>query len=113
MDSDADEGEGFEWDAAKSNATLVRRGFDFEFAARVFAGDHVEREDLRQDYAERRYTVTGEVDARVITVVWTPRGRRRRIISAWPASNRERRVYREYRQTIERGDANGEGTHRR
>jgi uncharacterized protein len=103
----AEESDGFEWDAAKSDATLARRGFDFEFAARVFAGDHVEREDLRQDYGERRYTVTGEVDARVITVVWTPRGRRRRIVSAWPASNRERRMYREYHKTIEQGDANG------
>ena len=107
MNGDADELEGFEWDAAKSEATLAQRGFDFEFAARVFAGNHIEREDLRRNYGERRYAVTGEVDDRVITVVWTPRGRRRRIVSAWLASNRERREYHEHRQTIERGDANG------
>lgn len=46
---------------------------------------------MRRDYGEPRYLVTGEVDGPTITVVWTPRGNRRRIISGWPASNRERR----------------------
>ena len=91
--------EGFEWDAAKSAATFTGRGLDFAAAARVFESDHVEREDLRGEYGERRYVVTGEVEGIVITVVWTPRGRRRRIVSAWPASNRERR---DYREAIER-----------
>lgn len=70
----------------------------------MFDGDYFEREDMRRDYGERRYVVTGEVDGVVVTVVWTPRGRRRRIISAWPASNRERREYREHRAPVERGD---------
>jgi uncharacterized DUF497 family protein len=113
VNADEDESGGFKWDAAKSEATLAQRGFDFAFAARLFARDHIVREDLRNPYGERRYTATGEVEDRVITVVWTPRGGRRRIVSAWPASNRERREYREYRQAIERGDANGEGSHRR
>ena len=38
--------------------------------------------DLRQDYGERRYLVNGSVEGILITVVWTPRGSRRRIISA-------------------------------
>lgn len=98
---------GFEWDSAKSQATYDERGVDFEAAGRVFEGDYVEREDLRQDYGERRYVVTGAVEGVVITIVWTPRGRRRRIISAWPASDRERRVYRESCAAVERADANG------
>ena len=107
MNGDEGELEGFEWDTLKSDATLVQRGLDFEFAARVFATEYIEREDLRRGYGERRYIVTGEVDQRVITVVWTPRSRRRRIVSAWLASNRERREYREYRQTIEPADSSG------
>lgn len=83
-----DDYEGFEWDAAKSDATFAERGLDFAAAAHVFEGDHIEREDLRQDYGERRHVVTGEVEGVIVSVVWTPRGRRRRIVSAWPASNR-------------------------
>jgi uncharacterized DUF497 family protein len=104
VSGNTDEYEGFEWDAAKSDATLATRGLDFEAAARVFFGEYIEREDTRRDYGERRYVVTGEVDGRIITVVWTPRGAQRRIISARPASDRERRRYRAYREEIERSD---------
>ena len=38
--------DGFEWDEAKSDATFAERGVDFEFAARVFEGDYLEREDI-------------------------------------------------------------------
>jgi uncharacterized DUF497 family protein len=99
-----DEYDSFEWDADKSNATLIGRGIDFEAAARVFESDYIEREDLREDYGERRFVVTGEVEALTITVVWTERGRRRRIIAAWPASNRERREFREHREAVEQAD---------
>ena|SRR5437867_290783 len=107
VNGDEDQFEDFEWDSLKSDATLLQRGLDFEFAARLFATEYAEREDLRQDYGERRYIATGEVDQQVITVVWTPPGRRRRIVSARLASNRERREYREYRQTIEPADPSG------
>lgn len=40
---------------------------------------------------ELRYLTTGVVEGLTLTVVWTPRGRRRRIISARVASGRERR----------------------
>jgi uncharacterized protein len=82
--------EGFEWHGAKSKATPVSRGLDIEAAARVFFGDYVEREDTRGGYGKRRFIITGEVDDRVITVVWTPRQGRRLIISARLASSRER-----------------------
>jgi len=100
----SDEYEGFKWDAAKSDATFATRGTDFEAAVRLFFGDDIKREDSRRGYGERRYVVTGEVDGRIITVVWTPRGRLRRIISARPASDRERRTYHAYREEMERGD---------
>ena len=93
--------EGFERDATKSEAIYEQR-VDFEAAARVFDGDYVEHEDLRRGYGEPRYIVIGSVEDAVITVVWTPRGRLRRIISAWPSSNRERREYRDYREAVGR-----------
>ncbi len=92
--------EGFEWDARKREVTLAERGLDFEIVARVFDGPRVEREDLRFLYGERRYVVTGEVEGAVVVIVWTPRGGRRRLISARPASSRERRQYRDYREAL-------------
>jgi len=100
-DDDSDDYIGFEWDEAKSEATFVERGIAFAAAAEVFKGDYLEREDLRRDYGERRFIVTGEVQGVYVSVVWTPRGRRRRIVSTWPASMRERREYREYSDSSE------------
>lgn len=110
MAGDVEDCAGFEWDASKSEATFAERGLDFEAAARVFQGDYIEREDGRRDYGEPRYVVTGEVEGVMVTVVWTTRGRRRRIVSAWPASNRERREYHAHREAIERGGTAGEGS---
>jgi uncharacterized DUF497 family protein len=102
----------FEWDEAKSDETFMQRGIDFEAAAQVFVGAYVQREDTRKNYGEPRYVVTGEVDTgitdlvtakadtAVITVVWTPRGSSRRIISARKASRRERRDY-EHSKTLD------------
>ncbi len=92
----SDDFSGFEWDEPKSERTFQERGFDFEFASRIFDGNYVEDEDQRHDYREPRYVAIGEAENLLVTVVWTPRGSRRRIIAAWPSSNQERRKYREY-----------------
>jgi len=87
----------YEWDETKSERNVAVRGFDFEFASRVFDGPFFEREDWRTGYGEPRFITVGNIDGLLVTVVWTPRNRARRIISAWPASRQERRMYREYR----------------
>ena len=38
----------FEWDEAKSLENLRERGFDFEFATRIFDAPRIEEEDLRK-----------------------------------------------------------------
>lgn len=90
-----DEERFFEWDEAKSRRNLVERGFDFEFATRVFDGPVVEEEDRRRDYRERRMIATGRIEGGFFVVVYTWRGRKRRIISARSASRREQNEYRE------------------
>jgi uncharacterized DUF497 family protein len=85
---------GFEWDQAKSRATFKRRGFDFEFAARIFEGAVIEREDRRRDYGERRIVTVGSIEDDIFVVVYTWRANGRRIISARRASRRERDGYR-------------------
>lgn len=88
----------FSWDPAKSDQNLVERGFDFEFASRIFDGGTVEREDRRQDYGERRVVAMGRAEGIAIALVYTDRSLtdgwiERRIISARVSSRRERKAY--------------------
>lgn len=70
-----------EYDPAKRAKTLRERGLDFEDAREVFAGEHITREDTRKDYGEHRFATAGLLRGEAVTVVWTPRGDARRIIS--------------------------------
>ena len=69
------------------------RGLDFARAREVFAGRHYTLEDTRQDYGETRYITAGVLDARMVVMVWTPRGNARRIISMRKANEREQALY--------------------
>lgn len=85
----------YEWDEAKSEENLRRRGFDFAQAMRVFEVPTTSDIDARHDYGERRERVTGYVDGRALRVVFTDRVGGdgevvRRIISARYASRDER-----------------------
>ena len=88
----------FEWDAAKSDANLRDRGFDFEFASLIFDGPTFEVEDRRREYGERRVVAIGIADGVHLTVVYTGRQGAegqilRRIISAHRSNRRERTRY--------------------
>ena len=82
---------------SKSDANLVARGFDFEFATLIFSGPTFEREDTREDYGERRVIAIGLAQGVALTVVYTDRGPEgdieRRIISARRSNRRERKAY--------------------
>jgi uncharacterized DUF497 family protein len=69
------------FDPAKRAKTLAERGLDFADAAEVFTGLHATREDRRRDYGEPRFISAGYLRGRFVVLVWTPRGRARRIIS--------------------------------
>jgi uncharacterized protein len=86
----------FEWDEAKSNRNRAERGFDFEYACRIFVRQVLEeKDDRRRNYGESRIIATGEIGTETFVVVYTSRGNRRRIISARPAKRRERDAYRQ------------------
>lgn len=51
--------------------------------------------DTRHSYGEDRYQVMGKVDGRLFVVVYTPRAKATRIISARKANQRERQRYEE------------------
>lgn len=85
-----------EFDAAKRAKALEERGLDFARAGEVFDGRHFTGQDSRQDYAEDRFITVGLLDARLVVLVWTPRGEARRIISMRKANDREKALYDRY-----------------
>ncbi len=82
-----------EFDASKRDKTLEERDLDFARAGELFAGRHFTGEDTRQDYAEDRFITVGWLDARLVVLVWTPRGEARRIISMRKANDREKALF--------------------
>ena len=82
-----------EFDPAKRDRTWTERGLDFARCDEVFAGHHFTAEDTRGVYDEKRYVTVGELDERMVVVVWTPRGSTRRIISMRKANEREQARY--------------------
>lgn len=84
----------FEWDDAKSEANLQKRGFDFAYASLIFDKPILEWDDQRREYGERRICALGQVEENVLFVVYTWRSDVRRIISARLAKRRERDAYR-------------------
>jgi uncharacterized DUF497 family protein len=84
----------FEWDEAKAAENLSSHGVDFVRAARMFDFPVLEREDTRQFWGERRFISIGQLHGFVMVVCWTPRGARKRILSAWRADRDDEGFYR-------------------
>ena len=86
----------FEWDDAKASSNLRKHGVSFAMARAVFRDPFaIERLDDREAYGEERFVIVGTVDARLLTVAYTLRGDRVRIISARGAEPDEHRQYHE------------------
>jgi len=86
----------FEWDDAKASSNLRKHGVSFAMARAVFRDPFaIERLDDREAYGEERFVIVGMVDARLLTVAYTMRGDRVRIISARGAEPDEHRQYHE------------------
>jgi uncharacterized protein len=85
-----------EFDSQKRERALAERGLDFARAVEVFAGLHFTGQDERADYLEDRFITVGMLDARLVVLVWTPRGKVRRIISMRKANDREKAYYARY-----------------
>ena len=78
-----------EYDPAKREETLARRGIDMADAAEVFSGPCLTVEDVRFDYGEPRFLTVGFLRQRLMIVAWTPRGDTCRVISMRKANDRE------------------------
>ena len=78
------------FDESKRQRTLAERGLDFADAVLVFRDVHFNVPDERRDYGEPRIATFGTLRGRMVTLIWTPRGTSRRIISMRHANDRER-----------------------
>lgn len=81
----------FDWNLKKEE----QNGVDFATASQIWAGSVFERVDNRRNYGEVRFLAFGEVEGRVLAVVYTWREATRRIISARKANPRERALFSE------------------
>ncbi|MEM7531812.1 MAG: BrnT family toxin [Chloroflexota bacterium] len=84
----------FEWDENKRLTNLEKHGLDFRYVDEVFEDVHVTI-DANQKGDERRYLVIGKLDSKFVTVIYTPRGDKYRIISMRRSRNGEKRKYHE------------------
>lgn len=86
----------FEWDEKKELINIKKHKIDFATAALVFGDiDRIEKYDTAHSDNEDRYITIGLIGevAIVVMVVYTERSTGIRIISARPATKREKEVY--------------------
>jgi uncharacterized DUF497 family protein len=83
----------FEWNPEKERKNIEKHKVDFRTACRIWEGIVLERDDTRRNYSESRIEALGTIDGRLMVVIFTWRGRVRRIISARKANSREKRRF--------------------
>jgi uncharacterized DUF497 family protein len=88
----------FEWHERKRAINLEKHGIDFEDALTIWSGPVATRRSMHG--LETRFISIGSMDGRIVAVVWTVRGQRRRLISARRARTHEGACYTAF---LERG----------
>ena len=84
----------FEWDEAKAEANLRKHKISFQEASRVFDDLFaLIEQDLSEDFGEDRFLATGVIKGSLVTVVYTERDERIRLISARKANSDEQKRY--------------------
>lgn len=79
---------GFEWDEDKRLSNIAKHDIDFGDAVGIFDGRPTVTK--KTDYTgEERFSTISKLDHRTIAVIWTQRGRSRRIISVRRARKNE------------------------
>jgi uncharacterized protein len=83
-----------EFDPAKRENILFRRGIDLATAGELLAGKCLTDADDRFDYGEDRWISVGPLSGEIVACVWTDRGDEVvRVITMWKATAREQERY--------------------
>ena len=84
----------FVWDDIKNQSNIQKHGVSFEEARRIFDAPTLTTVDERRDVGEVRKLRIGKIDVEpLVKVAHTERDGNIRLISARPASRRERKIY--------------------
>ena len=83
----------FEWDATKNEANIKKHSIDFSGAQTIWDGYVVALQSIQKYNGEIRFLAIGLYEGREITVVYTQRDHKRRLISALRARKNEREIY--------------------
>jgi uncharacterized DUF497 family protein len=88
----------FEWDSRKARSNLLKHGIDFADAVGVLEDELglTIRSEIVED-EQRFVTIGSDFILRTLVVVYTYRTNRIRIVSARPATRRERQTYEQRR----------------
>ena len=88
-----------EFDPAKREDILRRRGLDLATAGELLTGECFTDADDRFDYGEDRWVSVGPLKGDLVACVWTDRGDEVvRVITMWKATAREQERYFEWRE---------------
>ena len=82
-----------EWDENKRRSNLEKHGFDFLDARIVLQGNHLLKQTSYSD--EERWLAVGLLEEIEVTIIYTKRQDKIRIISMRRARHEERRAYRQ------------------
>ena len=83
----------FIWDSEKAKINKKKHGISFEIAARVFLDENnIDDYDEFHSDEEDRIKIIGKV-GKILTVIYTERNDRNRLISARPADKNEEELY--------------------
>ncbi len=84
----------FEWDPAKAQANVRKHKVPFVMACEVFKDPkRAESPDASSEHDEARWIALGRVQQTILSVVFTERGGRIRLISARRANRDEQQTY--------------------
>jgi uncharacterized DUF497 family protein len=84
----------FEWDATKARRNYQKHGVSFHTATKAFADPFmVEILDDRENYGEERFLLIGMADGELLSIIYSERQGRFRLITARRATKDEQDHY--------------------
>jgi len=83
----------FDWDKKKRKTNIKKHGIDFSDLREVFEKPMLTRIDNRKDYGETRWISLGDLDGKIVVLVYTEEENNVRLISARRATKNEKCIY--------------------
>jgi len=83
----------FDWDTKKRQANIKKHGIDFSELRKVFEKPMLTRLDNREDYGETRWISLGDLNGKIVILVYTETENNVRLISARRATKNEENIY--------------------